>query len=89
MAATEGDSGGTFAPKIDSGQPPIIAMVIIAVALVTMAQFQSTERLAAAFAWLIFVAVLLANGQEAFKNLTNITSVGKSSTGAIDEVVKK
>ena len=49
--------------------PPAVAMLVVALSLVTMAQFSSTERLAAAMAWLIFVAVLLANGQDAFKNI--------------------
>lgn len=74
---------------VPTGYPPIVAMTVIAVALVTMAQFQSTERLAAAFAWLIFVAVFLANGQQAFDTLGHITSVGQSATSSIDEVAKK
>lgn len=79
----------TVGRKTIKTTPPIVAMTIIAVALVTMAQFQSTERLAAAFAWLIFVAVFLANGQQAFDNLGKITSVGQSATTSIDEVAKK
>ena len=54
--------------------PPAIPMVVIAVVLVGMAQFGSTERLATAFAWLIFVAVLFANGPQAFSNLTSLMS---------------
>lgn len=58
--------------------PPIIPMVFLATTLVAMAQFGSTERLAAAFAWLIFVAILLANGKQA---LDNITTGGVSPSG--------
>lgn len=50
--------------------PPIIPMVVIGTVLITMAQFGSTERLAAAFAWLIFVAVLLADSGGAFTALS-------------------
>lgn len=64
--------------------PPIIPMVIIATTLVAMAQFGSTERLAAAFAWLIFVAVLLADGKEAFSKLSSRMAkpLGITSTNA-------
>ena len=58
--------------------PPAVAMLVVALSLVTMAQFSSTERLAAAMAWLIFVAVLLANGQTAFKNIG--TMIGATDT---------
>lgn len=50
--------------------PPAVAWIVIAITLVTMAQFGSTEKLAAAFAWLIFIAVLMANGERAFTNLS-------------------
>ena len=60
--------------------PPIIPMVILGTALIAAAQFGSTERLAAAFAWLIFVAVLLTDGQAAFINLSNRTVAGNTST---------
>jgi hypothetical protein len=55
--------------------PPLIAMTFLAVVLVAMVQFQSTERLAAAFAWLIFVAVFLANGQQALDNMANVVGI--------------
>lgn len=50
--------------------PPIIPMVIIGTVLIAAVQFGSTERLAAAFAWLIFVAVLFADGIDGLKSLT-------------------
>lgn len=63
--------------------PPIIPMVVIAVALVTLAQFPSTERFAAAFAWLIFFAVLFADSGGAFQNIsTRITQPAPGSGGA-------
>ncbi len=52
--------------------PPAIAWVAITLALAAMVQFQSTEKLSAAFAWLIFVAVLLANGPQAFDNISTM-----------------
>jgi hypothetical protein len=74
--------GNTTPPDINPGYPPtgsptnifdkfppIIPYVIVATVLIAAAQFGSTERLAAAFAWLIFVAVLLADGVPAFDNL--------------------
>lgn len=56
----------TPAPNVFTKFPPIIPMVVIGTVLIAMAQFGSTEKLAAAFAWLIFVAVLLADSGEAF-----------------------
>lgn len=87
MAATSGEggvSGNLSAVPVNT--PPIIAMTIIAVTLVVLAQFGSTERLAAAMAWLIFVAVFLANGQQALATLAGVTSVGKSTTGAVSDI---
>ena len=60
--------------------PPIIPMVVIAVALITMAQFGSTEKLAAAFAWLIFVAVLLADGVPAFDKISGRVNTTATTT---------
>lgn len=68
---------GTYAPTVSTGTnvftkfPPIIPMAFIAVTLIAMAQFGSTEKLAAAFAWLVFVAVLLADGTGAFDKITS------------------
>jgi len=68
--------------------PPAVAWVAITLALAAMVQFQSTEKLAAAFAWLIFVAVLLANGPQAFDNIstmvggTSVTPTGGSGGGS-------
>ena len=87
MAATSSDGGGTgTGTAVPIGTPPIIAMTIIAVVLVTLAQFPSTERLAAAMAWLIFVAVLLANGQAAFTTLANVTNVATSINKNVNDV---
>jgi hypothetical protein len=60
--------------------PPIIPMVIIGTVLIAMAQFGSTERLAAALAWLIFVAVLFADGPDAFGKLTGRISPTQTTT---------
>jgi hypothetical protein len=60
--------------------PPIIPMVVLGTVLIAMAQFGSTERLAAALAWLIFVAVLFADGMPAFQRLTLRT--GGNDTGS-------
>lgn len=88
MAATTGEGGGSgnSGSAIPVSTPPIIAMTVIAVTLIVLAQFNSTERLAAAMAWLIFVAVFLANGQQALATLAGVTSVGKSTTGAVSDV---
>lgn len=88
MAATSGEGGGAkgTGSAVPISTPPIIAMTIIAVTLIVLAQFPSTERLAAAMAWLIFVAVFLANGQAAFKTLANITSVGNSVTSTVTDI---
>lgn len=59
-------------PNVFTNYPPIIPMVVITVSLVAMAQFGSTEKLAAAFAWLIFVAILMTDGIAAFQNLSKI-----------------
>jgi hypothetical protein len=65
----------TPANNIFSQYPPVIPMVLIVVTLVTMAQFGSTEKLATAFAWLIFVAVLFADGPAAFARFSSTTPV--------------
>lgn len=61
--------------------PPAVAWLVIAITLVSMAQFGSTERLAAAFAWLVFVAILLANGTQAFTNLSSMVGANTSTGG--------
>lgn len=61
---------------------PAVAWIVIATALVLGAQFGSTEKLAAAFAWLIFVAIMLANGQQAMENLSNIIGGTTGSTAS-------
>lgn len=87
MAATAGDGGtsGTGS-AVPVSTPPIIAMTIIAVTLIVLAQFPSTERLAAAMAWLIFVAVFLANGQQAFTTLANVASVAGSINKNVTDI---
>lgn len=59
---------------------PAVAWIVIATVLVTMAQFGTTEKLAAAFAWLIFVAILLANGIDAMKNISTMIGGGDLPT---------
>lgn len=87
MAPTNNEGGATgTGSAVPISTPPIIAMTIIAVVLITLAQFPSTERLAAAMAWLIFVAVLLANGQAAFKTLANVVSVGSSVNKNLSDI---
>jgi hypothetical protein len=66
--------------------PPLAVWIGITLVLVTMAQFGSTDQLAAAFAWLIFVAILLANGLTAAANLGSIFGTkptAGAATGAI------
>ena len=51
---------------------------IIAVVLLGAAQFDTTSKLAAAFAYLILVAAILYYGPEAVKNVNNL--VGNKTT---------
>lgn len=84
MTASTPDPNANRPPTVFEHFPPIIPMVVIATVLITGAQFGSTERLAAAFAWLIFVAVLLADGTEAFQNISSKTAkpLGITNTNA-------
>lgn len=66
------------------GVPTILPAVILAVVLMGLAQFGSTEKLAAAFAWLIFVAVLMADGAGAFDNATNFINVLNPSAAGLN-----
>lgn len=54
-----------------SGIPPLMAWAFLWVILFAGASFEQTEQLSAAFAWLIFIAVLMAKGLIAFENLKN------------------
>jgi hypothetical protein len=71
--------------NIFTNYPPVIAWIVISIALVSMAQFGSTEKLAAAFAWLIFIAILLANGPAAMKNLSTLTATSPISSSGADK----
>lgn len=63
--------------------PPIIPMVVIGTVLIAAAQFGSTEKLAAAFAWLIFVAVTLADSGEAFNMITGRLTGGSGTSATL------
>lgn len=64
--------------------PPVIPMVVIATVLIAGAQFGSTEKLSAAFAWLIFVSVAMADGSGAFDTLTSRYSTNVSGPASAD-----
>lgn len=57
--------------------------LVIAVVLTGAAQFQTTAKLAAAFAYLILVATILYYGPEALRNVNNLT--GTSNPGKLGE----
>lgn len=65
--------------KIDS----LTGWIIISGVLLAAAQFQSTEQLAALFAYLILIGVIMANHTGVFSGLTNlIGSTGQPGGGA-------
>lgn len=62
---SEDTLGNTF--KGDSVNQAIVGWGVIALVLFSMAAFDSTAGLAAAFAWLILIAVLLINADTLLK----------------------
>jgi hypothetical protein len=62
-------------PSSNQTTPPapnlLAAWIVIIIFLLVLANFESTEQLAAAFAYLILVAVIFAQGQAALDGLTN------------------
>ena len=74
---TSGSGGGvpySNAPvlaKIDASRS-VLGWGAIFVALIGLADFPATANLAASFAWLIFISVLLLYGPQAFANLSSL-----------------
>lgn len=73
-AKTRGDDN-RLKPKssyLDPAADPVkflVGWVVLFAVLVIMARFRGTDKLAATFAWLIFVSVLLINGEQAYRAL--------------------
>lgn len=66
-----------------STKASLIGWGFIAAVLLAMAEFDSTASLAAAFAWLILVSVLLINGKavlDVVNQMTSLTSTTKTTT---------
>lgn len=69
--------GGTPAPVLNVSRS-LLGWGAIFVALVALADFESTANLAASFAWLIFISVLLLYGPTAFGNLSSLFGGSKA-----------
>lgn len=70
-------SNGLLAPLVNPHQDILktaTGWTVIFVVLLAMARFRGTDKLAAASAWLIFVSVLLINGEQALALVRDTTS---------------
>lgn len=66
-----------------AGAASLKAWAVIALVLMSMSGFKSTQSLAAAFSWLILISVVLINGQQLLKIFNGPIPVGKSTTPPI------
>ena len=82
MAKLQGENVDTQSSTSDPGAPARVAVSIgrsalgwgvLWVVLIGLADIDTTAELASAFAWLIFVAVLLLYGPTAFANISTLT----------------
>lgn len=78
-------SSKTANQYLDPKSDPIkfgVSWLGIAVVLLAGASFRGTDKLAAAFAWLIFVAVLLINGEQALSAFQNKVHFGANAASS-------
>lgn len=75
--ASTSTGGGTPAVLTNVSRS-VIGWGILFVALIALADIEATAEIAAAFAWLIFVSVLLLYGPTAFAALSTLTQ-GKAA----------
>lgn len=77
LEKADADTGGNVAPVLNVSRS-LLGWGVIFIVLVAMADFESTANLAASFAWLIFISVLLLYGPTAFGNLSSLLGGSKA-----------
>ena len=65
------------------------AWIFLTVILIGMASFRGSDKLAASFAWLIFVASLLINGESVFAAVSGSSTTPTTTTAKPNTAAKK
>lgn len=75
MAATVGDGGGGTTPVPATGEQimqAVFGWMVLFVLLIVVSDVPGLGDLAAAFAWLLLLSILIIYGPAAFSNLTRL-----------------